>query len=67
VTVECGSQIETLKIVSSLGQMVYNKPINSHEKASTFIINTSVWAKGIYIIQIVDTQGKLSQEKLVVR
>jgi hypothetical protein len=53
----------TLKIVNTLGQIVFSAPINQQ----TSYINLSTWTgKGMYYVQIFDTQNNLIENRKIV-
>jgi large repetitive protein len=67
VTVELPalSQNSTIRILNSIGQIVYNENVISNGSSKTKEINTSVFAKGIYTIVIENNSSKV-YKKLVI-
>lgn len=61
VTVRTASQLANVTIYNTLGKMVYNTVANGQEKN----VDVSGFASGIYLVQVLDSKGGKTVQKLV--
>lgn len=67
LTVDFGSNYTTMvgytfEITNSLGQVVYNTPINQQQTT----VDISAWTTGIYYVHLIDTQGNTLDTRQIV-
>jgi hypothetical protein len=68
LTVDFGTNFSTLngytfEITNSLGQSMYNTPINQQQTT----IDIATWANGVYFVNIIDTQGNTIDTRQIVK
>ncbi|MCX6232391.1 MAG: choice-of-anchor J domain-containing protein [Bacteroidetes bacterium] len=61
LNITSNSKIKTLKVINAIGQEIFNENINS----KNFVVNTSLYIKGIYFVQIETLNGKITKKFVV--
>ncbi len=62
VNVELSANVETVKVLNAIGQVVYAATVNG----GTHVINTTDFASGAYVIQTVSNGGDVQNHKVVI-
>ena len=62
VHIESNAALKSVKVISITGQVILNKKVDNISRIS---FNTSAWANGVYFINLIDSEGKLSTHKMV--
>lgn len=64
-TISSADEISNVQIFNSIGEIVYQTDDKVNEQ--NFLISTENWASGIYLVQIISSNGAMDHQKVLIR